>query len=87
MPIYEYKSTNADACDLCKIKFEIRQGIDDKPLTKCPQCGASVKRLFSRNFIAITEALSLDETFTPHTEEEAESLGLNGGFAEDQIWE
>jgi len=87
MPIYEYRSTNAKACTLCKVSFEIRQGIDDKPLTECPKCGAPVERLFSRNFIAVTDSLSPDETFNIHTGEEAENLGLNGGFAEDQIWE
>ncbi len=87
MPIYEYKSTSSAPCDLCKAKFEVRQGLDQEPLTECPRCKAPVERLFSRNFIAVTESLSPEETFRTHTSEEAENLGLDGGFAGDQIWE
>ncbi len=87
MPIYEYKATGPSSCDLCKAKFEVRQGINGKPLTACPQCKAPVKRLFSLNFIATTEPLALGETFDTHTAEEADKLGLEGGFADDQIWD
>jgi len=87
MPIYEYRSVNAKACAFCKVRFEIRQRIDAKPLTECPECGTPIERLFSRNFIAVTDPLSPDETFNTHTGEEADNLGLNEGFAEDQIWE
>lgn len=42
MPNYDYK------CDNCG-KFEMHQSIKDDPLTKCPTCGGSAKRLISRN--------------------------------------
>ncbi len=87
MPIYEYKATSPSSCDLCKAKFEILQSLNDRPLTKCPKCKAPVKRLFSVNFIATTEPLSFEETFNTHTSEEADNLGLDGGFAGDQVWE
>ncbi len=32
MPIYEYVCT-------CGAKYEVFQGINDRPLTDCPQCG------------------------------------------------
>jgi len=70
MPIYEYKVTGNTHCKLCKDKFEVRQGINDEPLKKCPACGAEVK-----------------ETFDTYAEEEADELGLEGGFAEDEVWD
>jgi hypothetical protein len=35
----------------------------------------------------LKESLSQKETFATHTEEEADELGLEEGFAEDQIWD
>ncbi|MDP8259718.1 MAG: zinc ribbon domain-containing protein [Candidatus Gygaella obscura] len=39
MPNYDYE------CLSCEHKFEVFQGMNDKPLTKCPKCGKSVRRL------------------------------------------
>ena len=87
MPIYEYKATGSYHCEHCKDRFEVRQGINDQPLKKCPKCGAKVMRLFSRPFLCLKEPLIEEETFATHTEEEADELGLEGGFAEDEIWD
>ena len=87
MPIYEYKAIGDIHCDLCKDRFEVRQGINDEPLRRCPKCGVEVKKLFSRPFLCLKESLSQEETFATHPEEEAGELGLEEGFAEDQIWE
>ena len=87
MPIYEYKASGSAYCELCHNKFEVRQGINDEPLKTCPRCGSEVRRLFSRPFLCLKEPLSLKETFATHTEEEADELGLEGGFAEDEVWE
>ena len=87
MPIYEYKATGNTHCKLCNDKFEVRQGINDEPLTKCPTCGAEVMKLFSRPFILLKESLSQEETFDTYAEEEADELGLEGGFAEDEVWD
>lgn len=87
MPIYEYKASGKAHCELCKNRFEVRQGMDDEPLKRCPKCGAEVKRLVSRPFISVKEPLPLKETFNTYTEEEADKMGLEGGFAQDQIWE
>ena len=65
----------------------MRQGINDKPLSKCPECGADVGKLFSRPFLSLRESLSQEETFDRYTEEEADELGLEEGFAEDEVWE
>lgn len=39
MPTYEYK------CLSCGFRFEEFQKMTDAPLTECPECGGSVKRL------------------------------------------
>ena len=39
MPTYEYE------CTSCEHIFEISQKMSDKPLEKCPKCGAALKRL------------------------------------------
>lgn len=41
MPTYEYE------CTKCKHTFEEFQKITDKPLAKCPKCGAPLRRLIS----------------------------------------
>jgi putative FmdB family regulatory protein len=41
MPIYEYECANED-----KI-FEVQQKFADTPLTVCPDCGGSVKKIMS----------------------------------------
>ena len=87
MPIYEYKAVGNTHCKLCKVRFEVRQGISDKPLSTCPECGAEVKKLFSRPFLCLKESLSQKETFNRYTAEEADELGLEEGFAEDEVWE
>jgi putative FmdB family regulatory protein len=40
MPTYEYKREDGTT-------FETRQGINDEPLTKCPETGQSVKRVIT----------------------------------------
>ncbi len=48
MPIYEYRSKSKDSnCDFCRGGFEVLQKSGDKPLEKCPKCGAQVVRVFS----------------------------------------
>lgn len=43
MPVYEYE------CKGCGHEFEREQRITDKPVKKCPECGAmKAKRLISR---------------------------------------
>lgn len=87
MPLYEYRAIGAAHCDLCRSRFEVRQRMEDAPLIACPRCGAAIQRLFSHNLIVFSEPLPPEETFATHTEEEADQLGLEGGFAEDEIWE
>ena len=39
MPVYEYRCENGH-------QFEVTQRMSDDPVTACPTCGASVKRVF-----------------------------------------
>lgn len=41
MPVYEYE------CNDCHKVFEVQQRIADKPLSACPECEGSVKKLMS----------------------------------------
>ncbi len=41
MPIYEY------LCKKCNKVFEELQGFNDEPLTKCKECGGTLKKLIS----------------------------------------
>jgi len=41
MPIYDYK------CPACGCKFEVRQGYNDKTLTRCPKCKTVARRQMS----------------------------------------
>jgi putative FmdB family regulatory protein len=86
MPIYEYKSKNGAHCKLCKNKFETRHGINDEPLTKCPECGAEIRRVFSRPFLVRRESFSHEGPLN-YLEDEDEELGLEEDLAEDEVWE
>lgn len=41
MPIYEYK------CQDCEEQLEALQQVSEPPLTTCPECGGSLKKLVS----------------------------------------
>ena len=46
MPTYEYESTSSKKhCKHCRGRFEVIQPISAKALTKCPECGAAIKRV------------------------------------------
>jgi putative FmdB family regulatory protein len=63
MPIYEYEHM-ATPCRLGMV-FEVRQSIHEAPLTRCPQCRASVKKLMSRVAVSM-----------PKTNRELKDLGF-----------
>lgn len=43
MPVYEYE------CPQCEKIFEVQQKMTDEPLSNCPECGGTVKKLISRS--------------------------------------
>ncbi|UOX99798.1 FmdB family zinc ribbon protein [Blastococcus sp. PRF04-17] len=42
MPTYQYACTNADG----KHEFEVVQSFTDAPVSECPQCGATVRKVY-----------------------------------------
>jgi len=56
MPTYDYE------CTKCKHTFEILQKMSDKPLEKCPKCGAIVKRLIGKGSGIIFKGTGFYET-------------------------
>ena len=43
MPNYTYR------CESCEEQFDVIQMMSDAPVTECPTCGESVKRIIGRN--------------------------------------
>lgn len=44
MPIYNYKAEK-DGCQYCQDGFEQLQSMSDKPLKKCPECKATIRKV------------------------------------------
>jgi putative FmdB family regulatory protein len=62
MPIYEYQSSQPhNACDRCRLGFEVFQGIHEEPIFVCPSCGNGVKKVISRCYAAVVEAPQHDQ--------------------------
>ncbi len=61
MPIYEYRCSTADGCDMCRTGFERLQKLSDPDVEHCPQCGAAVERVISAPSLAIGGAHLLKE--------------------------
>ncbi|MCP4666726.1 MAG: zinc ribbon domain-containing protein [Deltaproteobacteria bacterium] len=56
MPIYEYEALEPDkGCETCRGRFEVIQGVDEKPLSLCPDCGNKVRKIISWCRAAIIE--------------------------------
>ncbi|MCJ7596851.1 MAG: zinc ribbon domain-containing protein [Desulfobacterales bacterium] len=56
MPIYEYHTKEiTKACPKCRRPFEALQGIKEKPIAKCPECGRAVRRVISWCRSAVVE--------------------------------
>jgi len=56
MPTYDYE------CLKCNNIFEVSQKMSDKPLEKCPKCGADVRRLIGRGSGIIFKGSGFYET-------------------------
>ena len=63
MPIYEYECVDPKkACEKCVNRFEIIHAkVSEEPLTVCPSCGQSVKKVISWCRAAIVEASAEDQ--------------------------
>lgn len=47
MPIYEYQ------CETCKDVIEAWQSLSDKPMTTCPECSGTLKKLISMSSFSL----------------------------------
>ena len=57
MPFYEYQARDRHrSCSHCAHRFEVMQRIADQPLTHCPECGASVRKVFSAPAVGRSES-------------------------------
>ena len=63
MPIYEYEHVDT-SCPLGRV-FELRQSLAEEALSRCPGCGALVKKVISRTNVN-----------TPKTNSELRDLGF-----------
>jgi putative FmdB family regulatory protein len=69
MPLYEYE------CADCRTHFEVRQRVVDDPITVCPSCGGSTKRvlhpvgiIFKGSGWYVTDSRKSDTSSTSSTE-------------------
>jgi len=48
VPIYEYRAKDKRlACPKCADVFSIKHPMSEAPLSKCPDCGAPIQRVYS----------------------------------------
>lgn len=63
MPVYEYEHIRR-GCGIGR-RFEVRQSMQERPLTRCPHCGKPVRKL-----------ISLVGVRTPRSDSELKDLGF-----------
>ncbi len=47
MPTYEYECPECSNSEGTALKFEVRQGYNDKTMVRCPKCKSVCRRLIS----------------------------------------
>jgi putative FmdB family regulatory protein len=47
MPLYEYECPVCSSSEGKALRFEVRQGYNDKAMVRCPKCKSVCKRLIS----------------------------------------
>ena len=82
MPIYEYQVDDPEkGCKTCRAIFEYIQGMNEEPLSRCPNCGERVKRIISWCHAAIAEP-SQEYTNVERKVGEYERAGMHSHAAE-----
>ena len=82
MPIYEYQVEDPEkGCESCRATFEHIQGMNEKPLSRCPHCGERVKRIISRCHAAVVEP-SQEYTNVEREVRDYERAGMHSHAAE-----
>jgi len=74
MPVYEYEHLT-EPCTQGKV-FEIKQSLQDEPLTCCPTCKAPVRKYISRIGVSI-----------PKINSEIRDLGFTKLVKRDEVYE
>jgi len=82
MPIYEYQAEiPEEGCTMCREAFEYIQGIDEKPLSHCLNCGSRVKKIISWCHAAVIDP-SAEHSSTEKKITEYEKASLYSHAAE-----
>ena len=70
MPTYVYQATETGrSCKTCRDGFELEQGIKDDALTRCPECGSSIRRVitgFNISTARSTKSILSDKNIKKH---------------------
>jgi predicted nucleic acid-binding Zn ribbon protein len=64
MPIYVYETVPTEPAD-APSRFEVRQSMQDAPLTQHPESGAPVRRVLSGGLVTFTQGQSGDGCAAP----------------------
>jgi len=75
MPTYEYE------CTKCSHTFEAFQSMNDKPLSRCPECRGSVKRLIGGGLGVIFKGSGF---YTTDNKRGSPLAGGNGSSSKDK---
>lgn len=71
MPTYDYK------CLECSLNFEAFQKMSDEPLSECPNCGGSVKRLIGAGLSPIFKGSGFYQTDYKNIPGKSESKSID----------
>jgi len=73
MPMYEYR------CQSCDYQFELRQKFSDPPVSECPECGATVKKLISTAAFSLKGDGWFNTGYCPKTDAPKPAACAGGG--------
>jgi putative FmdB family regulatory protein len=79
MPTYEY------ACNSCGHRFDVRQSFNDAPLSDCPECGATVRRVLYPAGVIFkgTGWYKTDSRQASHSDETTAKASSNGSASKE----
>ena len=66
MPIYEYRPSQGNSCEVCRDGFELLQKSNELAITTCPECQAPVKRVISASYVGRSDATLSSDNLEKH---------------------
>jgi putative FmdB family regulatory protein len=77
MPTYEY------ACNTCGHRFDVRQSFNDQPISDCPECGATVRRVLYPAGVIFKGSgwYKTDSRPASHSDDKTSTTSSNGASA------